>query len=76
LIWDKPIAIAEAVVNPDITEWLMKRISQPSLYIKEKYEMITIVRKNKHAKITYVCPALIKLRRQLIPRMKSLYNEK
>ena len=28
--------MAEAVVNPDITEWLMKRISQPSLY-KEKY---------------------------------------
>jgi hypothetical protein len=27
--------MAEAVVNPDITEWLMKRISQPSLPKKE-----------------------------------------
>jgi hypothetical protein len=63
LIWDKPITIAEAVVNPDITEWLMKRISQPSLYRTEKYEMITTVRKNKHAKITYVCPVPLKLRR-------------
>jgi hypothetical protein len=41
----------------------MKRISQPSLYRTEKYEMITTVRKNKHAKITYVCPVPLKLRR-------------
>jgi hypothetical protein len=34
LIWDKPITMAEAVVKPDITEWLMKRISQPSLHTK------------------------------------------
>jgi len=35
---DKPITIAEAVVKPEITEWLMKRISHPSL--KKTKDMI------------------------------------
>lgn len=29
--WDKAITMAEAVVKPEITEWLMNRISHPSL---------------------------------------------
>lgn len=33
--WDKAITIAEAVVKPEITEWLMKRIIHPSLEKKK-----------------------------------------
>ena len=33
-IWDKAITMAEAVVKPEITEWLMKRRSHPSLETK------------------------------------------
>lgn len=29
--WDKAITMAEAVVKPEMTEWLMKRIIHPSL---------------------------------------------
>lgn len=29
--WDNAITMAEAVVKPEMTEWLMKRISHPSL---------------------------------------------
>lgn len=31
LIWERPITMAEAVVNPEITEWLMNRINHPNL---------------------------------------------
>jgi hypothetical protein len=35
--WDSAITMAEALVKPEITEWLMKRISHPSLQQRGKH---------------------------------------